>query len=119
MSNDVRLSAPAERLLNSMCAHYKTRVSYGTEMREAFYFGGAEEIAARLSLEESVSDVSEISKELHRFGFINGLYGFDGLLECRLTQEGLNHYDQRFTRTVKPIASAAKGVAEIICGFKK
>ena len=96
MSDRVRLSRSAKRLLFLLCEHYNTRIRYGTSEEEACIFGGAQQLIDRLGLSDSPANVSSWARELAKAEMISALFEDNGLAESELSPEGVAYYESRF-----------------------
>lgn len=118
MSDSIRLTRPARKLLILLYDHYSTRVRYGTPMDEARIFGGSSLVVSRLSLSDSPANVSSLSRELSENGFISALFADDDLVESSLTSAGIAFCESRYDDLVKLLPGVISLAGDLISLFK-
>lgn len=118
MSDSIRLTRPARKLLILLYDHYATRVRYGTSMDEARIFGGAEKIIARLGLSDSPANVSTIAMELSGHGLISALFASNDLIELALLPRGVAFCESRYDDLAKLLPGALSLAVDVCSLFK-
>ena len=96
MSENVRLTRAAKRLLFLLCEHYNTRIRYGTPAEEACIFGGTRQIISRLGLSDSPASVTACARELADANLIAALFADFELAESELNPAGIIYYESRY-----------------------
>ena len=118
MSDSIRLTRPARKLLILLYDHYATRVRYGTSMDEARIFGGSCRIISRLSLSDSPANVTSLARELASFGLISAFFANNDLVESELNPSGIAFCESRYDDLVKLLPGALSLAVDVCSLFK-
>lgn len=117
MSDNIRLTRSAKRLLFLLCEHYNTRIRYGTPVDEAAVLGGARQIIGRLGLSDSPANVTAWARELSDAGLLSALFADLELVESELNPSAIIYYESRYDdlrKLLPDLLSAARSALSLI-----
>lgn len=91
-----QLTKDSDKLICMLYKHYLEQRKAGVGKDRAKSFGSSANILTTLSLSDTLDDLDETLRELHRADLLHNLYADDTIYEARLTDSAIVYMENRF-----------------------